>query len=109
MAKKKKAAKKSAAKTPSKKSVKKNATSKSAPKSKNTPIDQDDFDDLAVYTLASPDQPVDYDIVEAASRQELIQHVRERLFIMHDGCAWIPQGPAFAKDGSWYQTMVKFD
>ena len=99
---KKKATKKAVAKKATKKKVVKKSAAKSSSKSVNP-------DDLAIWALTSPDQPVDYDIIEAHSRQELISRVKSNLYIAHDGSCWIPQGPAFEEDDKWYQTMVKFD
>ena len=107
----KKAVKKKATKKATKKAVKKKATKKkvvkkSTAKSSSKTVNPDD---LAIWALTSPDQPVDYDIIEAPSRQELISRVKSVLYIAHDGSCWIPQGPAFEEDDKWYQTMVKFD
>lgn len=104
----KKAAKRAAAKKPVK-ATKKKVSQKKSGNGHHVAHDHDDhFEDYTVYTLSAPDQPVNYDIVEAASRQELIQLVRDRLYISHDGSAWIPQGPAFEEDHRWYQTMVMY-
>lgn len=107
----KKAAKKVKAKkvkTTAKSKAKKTITKAKAPKSAAKKVAAAD-DEMGIWALTAPDQPVDYEIVAGGSRSELVQKVRERLYVQHDGTAWIPQGAAFEEDDQWFQTMVKYD
>ena len=97
---------KKATKKATKKAVKK-ATKKAVQKKNNTaPLD---LEAAGILALTSPDQPLDYDIVKASSREELISRVREKLYVAHDGSCWVPQGAAFEEDDLWFQTMAKYD
>lgn len=109
---KKKATKKKATKkkAPAKKATKKKAAAKKAPRkspakktSKPAPAE-----DLNLITLSIPDQPSDYDLVSGSSPEELISVVRSKLYVQHDGSAWIPLGAAFEEDDRWYQTMALY-
>lgn len=114
--KKKAATQKAASHTAKKKATKKatakktKSTSKSKPQ-KATAIKTFNLleEEPVMLTLSSPDQPIDYDIIEAKSHRELVEKVRGMLYVLPDGSAWIPQGGAFEEDDHWYQTMVKFD
>ena len=107
---KKKATKKTVAKkkaTKKKSTTKKKASARKAPSKKSADVGM--MDDLGIFALTAPDQPLDYDILEANSRSELIQRVRQILFVQHDGTCWVPLGAAFEEDDKWYQTIVKYD
>jgi hypothetical protein len=60
--------------------------------------------------ITAPSQPLEYTIVEAASRLELIKAVSSMMYVLHDGSVWVPLGGAAeGSKGNWTQTLGRFE
>ena len=60
--------------------------------------------------IAAPSQPLEYTVVEAPSRLELIKAVSSLMYVLHDGSVWIPLGGACESNkGNWSQALGRFE
>ena len=60
--------------------------------------------------IAAPSQPLEYTVVEAPSRLELIKAVSSLMYVLHDGSVWIPLGGSCESNkGNWSQALGRFE
>lgn len=60
--------------------------------------------------ITAPSQPLEYTIVEAPSREELIKSVAALTYVLPDGSVWTPLGGAtIAGNGKWVQTLGRYE
>ena len=59
--------------------------------------------------VIAPSQPVEYNLLMAETREELVSKVNELLYIAYDGTVWVPQGAAFKDGDRWCQTLARFE